>query len=345
MRRRPDSEHNQALLRILIVVLILIMTAFADAEPTASARMWMTGLCSAAFSVLLLVRVVVQPHASPRRRVVGAIHDNLCATIWLHLAGPAGALALFVYPFVTVGNGFRFGVRYLAWSGLLGAIGIGWLVHVPDGWTSHATIGWGVLISHVMVTLYTGVLLRRLNQTQHQLAQLATHDVLTGLPNRRFFMDRLSEMAAQDSNEMACLYLDLDGFKSVNDRCGHRIGDELLHTVAGEVRRCIRAADILARFGGDEFTVVLTEPVSRDAACNVAARIIGAVESIRLIDGHALDVSISVGISFRPAALHRSVTSDELLKAADEAMYAAKRSGRGNYRFTDFGDGALASAA
>src|SRR5687767_7514683 len=181
VRARLDSEHTQALLRIVIVALVMVNTAIINAGAVHATGMWITGLCSAAFSVLLFVRVLVRPHVSPRRRVAGAIHDNLCATMWLYSAGPAGALALFVYPFVTVGNGFRFGVRYLALSGVLGAIGIGCLVGVADGWASHAMIGWGVFLSHLMVTLYTGVLLRRLNQTQEQLTALATCDALTGL--------------------------------------------------------------------------------------------------------------------------------------------------------------------
>ena len=345
VRGRQDSEHTQALIRLLIVGLVIANTAIIDAGAEQVARMWITGLGSAVFSVLLFARVLARPHVSSRRRAAGAIHDNLCATVWLYIAGPAGALALFVYPFVTVGNGFRFGVRYLALSGTLGAIGIWYLVAMADGWASHAMIGWGVLLSHLMVTLYTGVLLRRLNQTQEQLKSLATCDPLTGLPNRRFFMDRLSSMIAQDHRDMACLYLDLDGFKAVNDRCGHKVGDQLQHTVARELRGCIRATDVGARLGGDEFTVVLAGPVTREHARDVAVRIINAIGAIRVVDGHAIEISVSIGISFSPGAHIRPVTSDELLKAADEGMYIAKRSGRGRYRFIDFADDAYVSAA
>src|SRR5688572_20218913 len=117
VRARLDSEHTQALIRILIVGLVMVNTAIIGGGAVHVAGMWITGVCSAVFSVLLFARVLMRPHVSPRRRAAGAIHDNLCATLWLYSAGPAGALALFVYPFVTVGNGFRFGVRYLALSG------------------------------------------------------------------------------------------------------------------------------------------------------------------------------------------------------------------------------------
>ena len=346
--RRPDSEHNQALLRAVIVSLLLLVTAWtARQEPDRAPLLWAINLSSTAFSLLVLARILHRPEASPGRRVLGAVHDNVAVALWLHLSGPLGALALFVFPFVTVGNGFRYGVRYLAFSGLLGALGIGTLVLHAPGWRAHGMIGAGVLLSHVVVTIYTGALLGRLRQTQDQLEKMATSDALTGLPNRRHFMDRLSHMVlAHDRPAMACLYLDLDGFKGVNDRCGHKVGDELLSRVARVVVGCIGPTDMLARLGGDEFTVVLDGPESPDHAKAVADRIIRAVEGIDRVDGHAVEISVSIGISFMPAGqLGRPVCSEELLRAADEAMYVAKRSGKGRYRFADVATGALVHAA
>jgi diguanylate cyclase (GGDEF)-like protein len=348
VRHRPDSEHDQALLRALIVLLLVLDTAWVAArEPERAARLWTINATAVAFSLLLLARIVQRPAASPRRRLVGALHDNVAATVWLFACGPMGALALFVFPFVTVGNGFRYGVRYLAWSGFLGALGIGTLVAAAPGWRAYGTIGVGVFLSHVVVTVYTGALLGRLRRTQDQLEKIATSDALTGLPNRRYFMDRLSHMVlAHERPAMACLYLDLDGFKAVNDRCGHKVGDRLLERVAEAVAQCIRPSDLLARLGGDEFTVVLDGAPGPDHARGVADRIIRAVEAIAEVDGHAVDVSVSIGISYIPAGqLGRPVPSEELLKAADEAMYAAKRSGKGRYRCMDFAAGAFVPAA
>jgi diguanylate cyclase (GGDEF)-like protein len=191
------------------------------------------------------------------------------------------------------------------------------------------------------------VLLKHLQRTQHQLKKLATCDALTGLPNRRFFMDELSKLVAQPGREeLACLYLDLDGFKSVNDFHGHKVGDQLLNVVARQILGCIRGSDQLARLGGDEFTVVLRGPVSQGHAREVADRIIRSVEAITHVDDRPVTISVSIGISFVPAAgAGRRVHSDELLRAADEAMYAAKKSGRGQQRMTDFTAGAFAPAA
>jgi diguanylate cyclase len=338
VRQRPDSEHSQALLRTVIVWLLMINTAWVAAhDPVRGTRLWAINIFSVTFSVLLLARILQRPAASPRRRVVGAIHDNITATVWLYNSGPMGALGLFIFPFVTVGNGFRFGVRYLAWSGFLGGVGIGTLVTAAPGWASHHMIGYGVLLSHILVTVYTGALLRRLHETQSQLAKLATCDALTGLPNRRLFMDRLSHMmAAPDRRHLACLYLDLDGFKAVNDRHGHKVGDQLLNKVARAILSCIRASDMLARMGGDEFTVILDVPSCPDDAKVVADRIIKAIGRITSVDGHPVAVSVSIGISFVPAGdSERPVLPEELLKIADEAMYVAKRSGKGQYHFAD----------
>lgn len=323
---------------MLIVWLLLLNTAWVvTKDPTLSVRLWSINLFSAVFSVLLLARILQRPEASNHRRIAGIIHDNLAVTAWLYTCGPAGALALFVYPFVTVGNGFRFGVRHLAWSGGLGAIGLGILVATAPGWASFGLIGVGVLISHIVVTLYTGVLLRHLYQARDQLAILASCDALTGLPNRRYFLDRLTHMVkARDRRQVACLYLDLDGFKAVNDRCGHRVGDHLLRRVAEALRGCIRASDLLARLGGDEFTVVLDGPVGRDEVRALAERIITAIEAITRVDGQPINISASIGISTAPAGdAETPVLPEDLLRAADEALYVAKRSGGGQCRFAE----------
>jgi diguanylate cyclase (GGDEF)-like protein len=348
VRQRPDTERTQALLRAGIVCLLLLHTAWMSARAVDVAPLlWGVNLFSVVFSVALLARILQRPGVSPLRRVAGLVHDNICVTAWLYYAGPTGALALFCYPFSTVGNGFRFGVRYLMLSGSLGAAGIALLLTTAPGWTSHATIGHGILLSHVVVMGYTGVLLRRLHQTQRELQQLATRDALTGLANRRSFMETLAEMvSAPERRQLACLYVDLDGFKGVNDRHGHELGDQLLNEVAARVLRCIRASDVLARLGGDEFTVVLTSPSSPEQAKDVAARIIRTIEGIAEVQGRDVEISASIGVSFIPAGHHGyAVESDDMLKAADEAMYVAKRSGPGHYRFTGFTAGAFAPAA
>jgi diguanylate cyclase (GGDEF)-like protein len=140
-------------------------------------------------------------------------------------------------------------------------------------------------------------------------------------------------IAAPDRRHLACLYLDLDGFKAVNDRYGHNVGDQLLSEVGRAVSRCVRGTDVVARLGGDEFTVVAEGVAGPDEAQLVADRIIRAVGAIRTVAGQDVEVSASIGISFLPA--DAPAPTHELLRSADQAMYAAKRAGKGCSRLAE----------
>jgi diguanylate cyclase (GGDEF)-like protein len=230
----------------------------------------------------------------------------------------------------------------------MGALGMAFLVVFAPGWTSFGMIGASVLLSHVVVTFYTGALLRRLHETQEELERLATCDALTGLPNRRCFMDRLAGMASlRERPNLAVIYIDLDGFKAVNDSLGHRAGDALLVQVARRPLSATRGSDTVARLGGDEFTVVLDAPRGHDAARIVATRIISSIEQIECIGGVPVKVSASIGLSFVAAGapVSSATRAEELLRTADEAMYVAKRSGKGRCQLVDLAGLETARAA
>jgi diguanylate cyclase (GGDEF)-like protein len=148
------------------------------------------------------------------------------------------------------------------------------------------------------------------------------HDALTGLPNRRRMQDVLG--SALPGEAVAVLFVDLDGFKPVNDAYGHEAGDELLRQVAVRLSACVRERDMLARVGGDEFVVLMPGVYAAEDAEAMRARIRQAVELPFRIDGHDILIGASVGVYLAgPAA-----DPDEALRAADHAMYAVKRSGR-----------------
>ncbi len=160
-----------------------------------------------------------------------------------------------------------------------------------------------------------------------QLEYLATHDDLTGLPNRLLFQDRL-ERARQHGRRyetgFALLLLDLDGFKEVNDRHGHELGDRLLTALGTRLRATLRASDTVSRLGGDEFAVLLPTPLSTRQAMEVGAKLLRALEKPFSVGGHELHVSASIGVSLFP---EHEGERNQLLVRADRAMYAAKRSG------------------
>lgn len=331
--QRPDSEHRQALLRVLLVGIGAIYAQIIGES------FWV--FTSLFISVAIFAHILYRPGISPVRRIVGSLQDNIFTTMFLFSVGTSGALYLFVYPFITVGNGFRFGVRYLALSGALSSAGMLFLIFFGPGWSADPTVGAGILISNVLVTLYTGILLKRLNQTQEKLLVMARQDALTGLPNRAVFMDSLDYLIRQreiSAHSIICIYFDLDGFKKVNDTFGHKTGDQLLIMVAQKVRNTVRSTDVLARLGGDEFTLLLDAKTTPEDAKKVAARVIKSIESISLVEGQPVKVSASVGIAHLPALLKEPpiISSDALLKLADEQMYCAKQKGKGRLEFMSF---------
>jgi diguanylate cyclase (GGDEF)-like protein/PAS domain S-box-containing protein len=167
---------------------------------------------------------------------------------------------------------------------------------------------------------------------EERLSRLASYDALTGLPNRTLFGQRLGEALSQTScgRDFALFYLDLDGFKQVNDRLGHQAGDAVLCEAAARFRAVLRVDDAVARLGGDEFAVLLE--VGSIEACNLAQRLIAAVSRPFAQGETTISIGLSVGIAFAPKD---AVLPDELLSRADEALYAAKAAGRNTFCLFD----------
>ena len=185
------------------------------------------------------------------------------------------------------------------------------------------------------ITHFVGVKedMTTLKELQDQMAHMAHHDQLTGLPNRFLFHDRLAQALASARRRragFALLYLDLDGFKPVNDQFGHEAGDALLIAVGERLLRCVRAADTVARMGGDEFTILLPEIQEPAHIRRVVEQILQSLEEPFAVGEGECRIGLSIGIARFP---EDGDTSDLLLSRADTAMYEVKRSGQGGYRF------------
>ncbi|MEH2357356.1 CHASE2 domain-containing protein [Nostoc sp.] len=168
---------------------------------------------------------------------------------------------------------------------------------------------------------------------EDHLRYLAYHDPLTGLSNRKFFAEQLYESLhwAQHNNLLlGLLFIDLDGFKQVNDTLGHEMGDRLLMTIAERLSNSLRASDTVSRLGGDEFTVILRAIPNVQIAAKVAEKILSSITKPIVLDGCKIQVSASIGISVYP---YNSQDSETLIKQADTAMYRAKRLGKNRYEF------------
>jgi diguanylate cyclase (GGDEF)-like protein len=165
-----------------------------------------------------------------------------------------------------------------------------------------------------------------------EIEHLAYHDALTGLPNRPLFFDRLIVSLAQASRanqKVGVFFLDLDRFKDINDSLGHSLGDALLKSVADRIRHCVREGDTLARFGGDEFTLLIPRIDHIEDAAKIAQKIIETLKIPFVIHDRELFVSTSIGVSIYPAD---GADSETLVRNADTAMYRAKDAGRDNYQ-------------
>jgi diguanylate cyclase (GGDEF)-like protein/PAS domain S-box-containing protein len=159
----------------------------------------------------------------------------------------------------------------------------------------------------------------------------AYHDLLTGLPNRALFQDRLSNTisnARREDDKLAVLFLDLDRFKVVNDTLGHSVGDELLKQVANRLKSSLREGDTVARLGGDEFIVLLPNVDSADIASIVGRKMVETIKDAFVVDGNEIFVTGSIGISMYP---EDGATADELIKNSDTAMYYTKEKGKNSF--------------
>ena len=171
-------------------------------------------------------------------------------------------------------------------------------------------------------------LLRKLDEQRQAIALLATHDELTGVPTMTLAMDRLSQAVLshrRDGEKVAVFFIDLDGFKSVNDAHGHAAGDHALRTTVQRLQAVMRAEDTLARIGGDEFLAIHSGiPAAADAIV-IARKLVACLAEPMAFDGHAITVGASIGIALSP---DHGTDANELIRAADGAMYDAKRAGR-----------------
>ena len=194
-------------------------------------------------------------------------------------------------------------------------------------------------LSEVLMRVHNMLEVRLLHEAARNhgkmLESLALTDPLTGLANRRLLADRMSMAivhARRNKSVMAVVYLDLDGFKQINDTLGHGAGDVLLKIVARRLVATVREEDTVARLGGDEFIVALWHVSGTDYAATVALKVIEAVSRPYLIEGHTVSITTSAGVGIYPV---HGEDADTLMKSADLALYEAKRGGKNAYRISE----------
>lgn len=221
--------------------------------------------------------------------------------------------------------------RFLSAPAMLGEIIVG---QITVGNAANGYSGKDIQLLERIAILYA-IAVQHL-WTQEVITHMAYFDEITNLPNRRLFNDRLY-VAISNANRyrqrLAVMFLDLDGFKDVNDALGHHTGDQLLREIAYRLNQTVRKSDTVARMGGDEFTVLLTQVEHESNITNVADKILEAVRRPVVLDGNTISITISIGIAQYP---DNGKDVNTLLKSADIALYRAKESGKNNYQFSSF---------
>lgn len=189
-------------------------------------------------------------------------------------------------------------------------------------------------ITRIGIALNTTI--NALKDRDETLRQMADHDALTGIPNRRLLADRLRQAiahACRAGTMLSVCYIDLDGFKHVNDQYGHAAGDQLLVEVTRRFQETVRAGDTLARIGGDEFVVLFNDLASENECLQILDRMLDVAAMPIIIDCHEVTVSASIGVAFLASD---SEDADTLLRRSDQAMYVAKQTGKSRYHLYDY---------
>ncbi|MET0962692.1 MAG: GGDEF domain-containing protein [Noviherbaspirillum sp.] len=339
-RLRLSTETGQAWCRLLVALAALgaiVLARLWPAQPGLDAATILIA-CYVAYAGLWLAALRRSLLPGRTRRIAAVIIDQLAFAAALYLGGAYCAPVMCVPLSVAIGNGLRYGRQYTRLAVAVGAPACALAVAASPYWRSMPAVAAGVVLSIIVIPLYASALNARMAQAKLRLARRAARfelasmtDSVTGVLNRHGFMNALNERgAAAGQSAGALMLLDLDGFKAVNDACGHAAGDMVLVDTAHRLARCFRASDRVARIGGDEFAVLLVDVRDQLQVEQLAVLALAAIADIRIELQPQLRLSASIGVCMLPHPQADGIQA--MLHMADSLMYEAKKSGKNRYR-------------
>jgi diguanylate cyclase (GGDEF)-like protein len=350
-RKAVDLELQQCHIRLFIPLPILFAWYIfwtVKGHPDAIKGLMVAG-AFLTFALVHWFRVKRNPGPHPSRQFTAIAVDQTACTAGMILTGELGAIIAFVNLWVSLGNGIRFGVKWMALSASFAALGLVGVGLISDYWAQHPIWISSLVLLNIAIPAYVASLIRgfhesrtRLSQYADEMEQMALKDALTGLPNRHALFEQLHRAiahACRDGMSMAVLYFDLDGFKQVNDALGHAHGDLLLQETARRVKSTLRGQDVLGRWGGDEFVVLLQIEDSGKQARVAADRIRHAISSIEDLGTRPVEVTASVGIVIVGGEDAAILSAEQIVHEADRNMYAAKKQGKNRVVLSAFSSG------
>lgn len=331
------QESEQIKIRLLIVLFILVVEIlFIYFSTMHSNNLWIIVLLSLLYLFYTLGYMVLlkkEHHffVAYRRDATMAI-DIVIVTIGIYLLNEVGTLLTPIYLIILIGNGLRYGVTMMLKGFALSIASIVFLLFFNVHWQENIYLGISLAVSMVFVTFIVYKILKRLkgyhsqlNSALREVSFLAYHDSLTKLANRHSFELELAKRIRQKKH-FYLLFIDLDGFKYVNDQYGHEVGDAVLIEVARRLEKHLDSAAYIARISGDEFVVLTAEEHLSEKSLTLLLLALHDTYTHHRINS----VSASIGIARFP---EDSSQEHLLLRYADEAMYDAKRSGKNCYKF------------
>jgi len=329
-----ESEQGQAFFRFWMgsgaLALFCIVAALSSwAAPLVVALACVIAYVAYAYAWLWVVTTEIGQRAA--RQWAAVILDQVVFSVCFAFGGPPAAALAWVPVTTSVGHGLRFGERRGTIAAVTGSAAIFNAVMLGPAWHAPLSIAVGMGASALIVPLYVVRLVRTMSTQRREaerraqvLAEVVRVDTLTGVLSRAGFDDairNLQELAKTTGERIGLVYLDLDGFKAINDTKGHDFGDMVLREVAKGLVSVVRGSDAVARLGGDEFVVVVKAPASEDAVARVAHKAVEAIRSLTdaVADGLPLDASTGI------AVLEPGGSVNEALVSADKRMFTAKR--------------------
>jgi len=333
---RTDAEHIQAAIRIAIVSTAMVyfhsdyFAADANSAEYVTLAHWAVSIAFG-ITIALAIALLIEPSVSIARRIIGMIHDVAAISAALFLGEASATAVAAIYLWVTLGNGFRYGTRYLYGCAVLSIAGFGSVYLFSDYWHRQEMLSLNILILLAVIPPYVGRLLTSLHKAKAQLKRQASIDGLTGLLNRSELEQSIEAILARQHDGHFLLFCDLDHFKTLNDVAGHAAGDKLLGDIGQIIGACVRSDDLTARVGGDEFCVFIKK-CPPEKAREIAENIRNSVSGYRLAWGtEYFSVGISIGVA--PSSAVTDMTS--LFRLADAGCYAAKNAGRNQIHIVD----------
>ena len=337
-----EGESGQAHLRYRAGAPVMLLYAAAHASGWWGDLSRATALVAlyVAFGLFWVWVVKVEIGSERFRRFAVILGDEALVAMCLYFAPAHLAPLVFMPIFMTLGNGLRYGIQMALYSAAVACVALGAVFVSSPFWLQIPTVTAGILAGTFVVPVYGVSLAARLQRVRRDaearasaLEVVSRTDPLTGLHNRAGFqsalMTALEEAARSEDAGCVVFYVDLDGFKQINDTLGHDAGDQALVRVAALLRSAIRSGDAAARLGGDEFAIIARGTHEVIEAGRIARRILDGVAAIRMSDRPRLRLGASVGGCI--VAPGERPPADDVLRASDEAMLLAKRHGKGRF--------------